>query len=86
MAALEKRAVQAQKEKELIEKKMQRIEKAKEQEVSELRDKLTASQGDVRTQLKFKDDKITEVGMGVCAFCWGRGGEGQVQGGQDHGS
>ena len=37
MAALEKRAVQAQKEQELIEKKMQRIEKAKESEVGELR-------------------------------------------------
>ncbi len=46
----------------MIEKKMQRIEKAKEQEVSELKEKLEASQGDVRNQLKAKDTKITEVG------------------------
>ena len=43
---------------------MQRIEKAKEQEVTELREKLDASQGDVRAHLKVKDDKITEVGQG----------------------
>lgn len=61
IAALEKRNIQVQKEKELIEKKMQRIEKSKETEVAELKDKLVASQGDVRAQLKVKDDKITEV-------------------------
>ena len=61
MAALEKRDMQLQKEKELIEKKMQRIEKAKEQEVAELREKLEASQGAVIEQLKVKDDKIKEV-------------------------
>lgn len=59
---LDKRCGQLQKEKELIDKKMQRIEKAKDQEARELRDKLDAAQGDVRTQLKIKDDKINEVG------------------------
>ena len=53
--------MQLQKEKELIEKKMQRIEKAKGQEVAELREKLEASQGAVIEQLKVKDDKIKEV-------------------------
>ena len=129
VATLEKRCTQLTKEKELIEKKMQRIEKSKEAETKELRDKLDASQvchlsvgppvrrrqtgasggqrvagsedhspaqaesagpalvsahytlqllsctaftraactwcvsqGDVRSQLKAKDDKITEVG------------------------
>lgn len=56
--------MQLQKEKELIEKKMQRIEKAKEQEVAELREKLEASQGAVIEQLKVKDDKIKEVRRG----------------------
>ena len=37
------------------------MEKAKEQEVQELKDKLEASQGDVRINLKAKDDKINEV-------------------------
>lgn len=64
VAALEKRDMQLQKEKELIEKKMQRIEKAKEQEVAELREKLEASQGAVIEQLKVKDDKIKEVRRG----------------------
>ncbi len=45
----------------MIEKKMARIEKAKEQEVLELRERLEASQGDIRAQLKVKDDKINEV-------------------------
>lgn len=54
-----------QKEKELIEKKMQRIEKAKEQEVAELRQRLDASQGEVRAQLKAKDDKLNEVSSTV---------------------
>ncbi|GAX81265.1 hypothetical protein CEUSTIGMA_g8697.t1 [Chlamydomonas eustigma] len=61
VSSLEKRCAQAQKEKELIEKKMQRMEKAKEVEVAELREKLEGSQGDVRAQLKAKDDKINEV-------------------------
>ena len=61
VSVLEKKCFQKEKEKELIEKKMQRIEKAKDQEIQELRDKLDASQGDVRTNLKAKDDKINEV-------------------------
>ena len=65
VSGLEKRCTQSQKEKELIEKKMQRMEKAKEQEVQELRDKLEASQGDVRANLKAKDDKINEVCAGL---------------------
>lgn len=65
VAALEKRTTQVQKEKELIEKKMQRIEKAKEQEVAELRQRLDASQGEVRAQLKAKDDKLNEVSSTV---------------------
>ncbi|GFH29557.1 uncharacterized protein HaLaN_28241 [Haematococcus lacustris] len=40
---------------------MQRVERAKEQEVVELRGKLEAAQGDVRGQLKTKDDKISEI-------------------------
>lgn len=62
---MEKRTTQVQKEKELIEKKMQRIEKAKEQEVAELRQRLDASQGEVRAQLKAKDDKLNEVSSTV---------------------
>lgn len=58
---LDKQVKQLTKEKELIEKKMQRIEKAKEQETKELRDKLEATQGDIRAQLKVKDDKINEA-------------------------
>ncbi|GFH29556.1 kinesin-like calmodulin binding protein, partial [Haematococcus lacustris] len=58
--AAEKKCSQLAKEKELIEKKMQRVERAKEQEVVELRGKLEAAQGDVRGQLKTKDDKISE--------------------------
>jgi hypothetical protein len=46
---------------ELLEKKMQRLEKAKETETAELRAKLESAQGDVRVQLKAKDDKISEV-------------------------
>lgn len=65
VAALEKRTTQVHKEKELIEKKMQRIEKAKEQEVAELRQRLDASQGEVRAQLKAKDDKLNEVSGAV---------------------
>ena len=61
VSVLEKKCTLVQKEKELIEKKMQRIEKAKDQEVQELRDKLEASQGDVRANLKAKDDKINEA-------------------------
>uniref|UniRef100_A0A7S0WQ45 Kinesin motor domain-containing protein n=1 Tax=Chlamydomonas leiostraca TaxID=1034604 RepID=A0A7S0WQ45_9CHLO len=60
-AQLDKRVAQLTKEKELIEKKMQRIEKAKETETGELRSKLEAAQGDVRSQLKSKDDKIGEI-------------------------
>ncbi|KAJ9511982.1 hypothetical protein QJQ45_004434 [Haematococcus lacustris] len=60
--AAEKKCSQLAKEKELIEKKMQRVERAKEQEVVELRGKLEAAQGDVRGQLKTKDDKISEPG------------------------
>ena len=55
LAVLEKKVTQVGKEKEMIEKKMQRIEKAKEQEVAELKDKLEASQGDVRVQLKVRE-------------------------------
>lgn len=61
MAALDKRCSQLQKEKELIEKKMQRIEKAKETETGELRSQLEAVQSDIQAQLKLKDSKITEV-------------------------
>jgi hypothetical protein len=50
-----------QKEKELIERKMQRIEKAKEQEVADLRNRINDAQGDVRAQLKVKDDRIVQV-------------------------
>ena len=60
---------QLQKEKELIEKKMQRIEKSKEAETKELRDKLELAQGDVRVQLRAKDDKINEV---AGASVWGQ--------------
>ncbi len=48
-------------EKELLEKKMQRLEKAKETEVAELKSKLDASQGEVKGQLQVKDAKISEV-------------------------
>lgn len=61
MAALDKRCTQLQKEKELIEKKMQRIEKAKETETTELRSQLELVQGDIQAQIKLKDAKITEV-------------------------
>lgn len=44
IAALDKRCSQLVKEKELIEKKMQRVEKAKEAEAMELRAALEASQ------------------------------------------
>ncbi|KAG2501877.1 hypothetical protein HYH03_000375 [Edaphochlamys debaryana] len=59
--ALDKRCTQLQKEKELIEKKMQRIEKAKDTETGELRSQLEAVQGDIQAQMKLKDDKITEI-------------------------
>ncbi|EFJ53111.1 Kar3 member kinesin-like protein [Volvox carteri f. nagariensis] len=55
------RCSQLQKEKELIEKKMQRIEKAKETETGELRSQLEAVQSDIQAQLKLKDSKITEI-------------------------
>ncbi len=61
LTALDKRCSQLQKEKELIEKKMQRIEKAKETETGELKTQLEAVQGDIQAQLKLKDSKITEV-------------------------
>lgn len=61
VAQLDKQVKQLGKEKELIEKKMQRIEKAKEQETKELRDKLEATQGDIRAQLQLKDGKINEA-------------------------
>ncbi|PNW82236.1 hypothetical protein CHLRE_06g278125v5 [Chlamydomonas reinhardtii] len=61
MAALDKRCTQLQKEKELIEKKMQRIEKAKETETTELRSQLELVQGDIQAQIKLKDAKITEI-------------------------
>jgi len=61
LSNLEKRVSQLTKEKELMEKKMQRLERAKDQETAELRIKLDNSQGDVRSQLKTKDDKISEI-------------------------
>lgn len=60
-AGLDKQVRQLLKEKELTEKKIQRIEKAKDQECKELRDKLDSVQGDVRIQLQAKDAKINEI-------------------------
>uniref|UniRef100_A0A7S0Y9G8 Kinesin motor domain-containing protein n=1 Tax=Polytomella parva TaxID=51329 RepID=A0A7S0Y9G8_9CHLO len=61
VTSLDKKAVQLLKEKELIEKKMQRIERAREAESAELRDKLEATQAEIRLQLRQKDDKISEI-------------------------
>lgn len=68
VAILEKKVTQVGKEKEMIEKKMQRIEKAKEQEVAELKDKLEASQGDVRIQLKVSKGGRRGEGILSCRY------------------
>jgi hypothetical protein len=49
---------------------MQRLEKAKETETAELRSKLESAQGDVRVQLKSKDDKISEVIWSYSETLW----------------
>jgi hypothetical protein len=59
--SLDKQVKQLGKEKELIEKKMARIEAAKAAETSELRGKLEAAQADVRMQLKERDTKISTL-------------------------
>lgn len=51
---------------QLLEKKMVRMEKAKEAEVAALRTKVELSQDDVRAQLKAKDDRMVEVGARMC--------------------
>ncbi|KAG1674601.1 hypothetical protein FOA52_001850 [Chlamydomonas sp. UWO 241] len=60
LLVLEKRAEQLSREKELVDKKVQRIEKSREGEVAELTDKLTISR-DTQEQLQSKDSKIAET-------------------------
>lgn len=61
VAAVEKQLVQLAKEKELIEKKIGRLEKAKEQETNELKARLEETQAEARTQIAAKDARINEV-------------------------
>ncbi|KAL3130979.1 hypothetical protein ABBQ38_000302 [Trebouxia sp. C0009 RCD-2024] len=52
---------ESQKEKELLEKKLERTEKARAQEVASLTEELELSRGGIRDQLKEKDAKINSL-------------------------
>ncbi|GMH43112.1 hypothetical protein BSKO_11034 [Bryopsis sp. KO-2023] len=58
---LEKQYKQAMKEKDLMEKKMQRLEKSRDTETNELKERLAAAQEHVGHQLLEKDAKINEL-------------------------
>ncbi|CAD7699890.1 unnamed protein product [Ostreobium quekettii] len=59
--SLEKQYKQASKEKDLMEKKMQRLEKSREAETQELREKLDVAQGTVSEQMEEKEAKIMDL-------------------------
>ncbi len=66
MSELDKNYKQVSKEKELVEKKMQRIERAKETETTDLKAKLEAASADLRQQLKVRRALLANISM--CAL------------------